>query len=265
MKKPRLLTVLLLSLTLLLTLPAAAEEQTVTVRFEGALSNLYYETLPLSTGTATVLDVLKQADETSDSLTVEGLAAGYIYAVNGERAGQTDRGWDGFGVRLNGAYISFDSLASTTVKDGDEIVVYYADEFGDGLIVPILDAADLHRGVLRFYTERPDDKGGYTVEAIAGAEVRWYCGDAYVSFVTDRDGTVKIDSDLLFSGDHRVGIELWNDEGVPLLLRPAPSFGVNVPTNVGDSPLLYICLALLTISAAGILALALTAKKRKSN
>lgn len=263
MKKTRLLTVLLLSLTLLLTLPAMAEEQTVTVRFEGAESNLYFETLPLSGASLTVLDLLKQADNASESLSVEGLDAGYIYAVNGERAGRTDRGWDGFGVRLNGVYVPFDALDKTAVKSGDEILVYYADEFGEGLLVPILDQSDLTRGVLRFYAEIPDENGGYTVEAIAGAEVRWYCGDAYVSYVTDGNGSVKIDTDLLFSGDHRVGIELWNDEGVPLLLRPSPSFGVNVPTNVGDSPLLYVCLVLLPLSAAGILALTLTAKKRK--
>lgn len=264
MKKSRFLILCILALSLLLSLPTAADEGSVTVRFEGAQSNLFFGTLPLSGQVTSVYDVLKQADEASDTLAVKGLSAGYIYAVNGETAGRTARGWDGFGVRLNGTYLPFDRIRETTVKSGDEIVVYYADEFGEGLLLPILDQTELLKGELRFFAEIPDDDGSYSVEAIVGAEVRWYCGDAYVSYVTDRDGRVRIDPDLLFSGEHRIGLELTNAEGVPLLLRPSPAFSVNVPTNVGDSPMLYVCIALLAVSAIGILLLALTlGRKRK--
>ena len=128
-----------------------------------------------------------------------------------------------------------------------------------------MDDSALRSGTLRFFTEIPVD-GGYSVEPIAGAEIRWYCGDAYVTYETDKDGKVKIDEELLFGGDHRVAIELKNEEGIPLVLRLSPDFTVNIPTDVGDSPALYVCVALVTASAvafAFLLAKMLREKKGK--
>lgn len=263
MKKRRFLLAFLCLIALVLTLPAAASEGAITLRIEGATDTLFYESVPIAGQTVSLLDVLKGVNAAENGTTIEGLEAGYITAINGEKAGRTARGWDGFGVRLNDTYILFDALSTTLVKNGDEIVVYYADEFGDGLMIPQVDDSNLKKGELRFFAEVPKDDGSYSVEAIVGATIHWYCGDAYASYVTDADGKIKIEDSLLLSGDHRVGIELKNSEGVPLVLRLSPDYTVNIPTDVGDSPAVYIFAALAVMSAAAFALMLNSVARRK--
>lgn len=263
--KKGLLLLICTALLISLSLPVLAAGRTVTVRIEGASDTLFYGEVALADGSVSVLDVLNAVNEADNGVTIEGLSTGYITAINGEAAGRTAEGWDGFGVRLNGKYLSYDRLATSFVSRDSEIVVYYADEFGAGLLLPQVDDSDLDDGTLRFFAEVPRDDGTYSVEAIVGAEVRWYCEEAYVTYVTDGEGKARIDKELLFGGDHRVAIDLQNEEGVPLLLRLSPDYTVNIPTAVGDSPAVYICIALAAVSAVafGIL-LGTTLKCKKT-
>ena len=263
--KNRLFLLFLLSLlSLCLVLPAAAVERTVTVRIEGAEDTLYYDTVSIPVAGVSVLDVLLLVDEADNGIDLVGIENGYISAVNNEAAGRTAKGWDGFGVRMDGALISYDRLATAHVNTGAEIVVYYADEFESGFLIPIMDDDDLLSGVLRFFAEVPQENGSYTVEAIEGATVRWYCGDAFATYVTDENGKIRIEKALLLSGDHRVWIDLRNEEGCPLLLRFAPDFTVNIPTAVGDSPAVYILSAGIVASVAAIAALLTSLLKKRS-
>lgn len=266
MKKRVLFLCLASLLSLFLILPAAAAGRTVTVRIEGAEDTLYFEQITIpSVKSVSVLEVLQTIDRADNGITLSGIDVGYISAVNGEVAGRTEQGWDGFGVRLDGKRLSYDRLASSFVTVNSEIVVYYADEFGAGLLVPMMADEDLSNGILRFFAEVPREEGDYSVEPVVGATVRWYCGDAFAAYTTDQNGEIRIEKALLLSGDHRVWIDLRNEEGVPLLLRFAPDFTVNIPTAVGDSPAVYLLAGAGAVSAAafGVL-LAVTLKKKQT-
>lgn len=264
MKRSLLFFILIIGLVATLAVPAMASDRAVTVRIEGAVDTLFYGEVELDTqGSYSVLDILKRVNEADNGVTIEGLSAGYITAVNGEKAARTAEGWDGFGVRVDGVYLPYDKLASTKASRGSEILVYYADEFGAGLLIPMVDAANIRHGELRFFAEVPEENGGYVIAPIVGAEVHWYCGDAYATYTTDEEGRVTVEEALLMSGDHRVSISKLNEEGVPMLLRLSPDYTVNIPTDVGDSPALYICIALLTVSAIAFAVLLTTTLKRK--
>lgn len=254
MKRLGLVIVLVLALTAVFCSSALAAEKTaVNVRVEGAEEMLYNGIVVCHTDTkATVRDVLEALAEAESDLAIEGVEYGYITSINGERAGRTALGWDGFGIRLDGAYVSYANL-NKPVYNGADIVIYYADEFGEGLAVPMVDTSALWRGQLYFTAEMPDEDGlGTVISPIEGATVRWYCEDAFAEYVTDATGCVRIEESYLTSGQHRVSIQKNNAEGVPTLLRLSPDYEVTYTTEVGDSPALYIAIALMAIGALGL-------------
>ncbi len=263
MKKIGSLAGLLLLIVILTCLPAMAAEVSVNVRVEGAEETLYRgEVICTGEGPFTVYDVLTELDRVDNGVEIEGLEYGYITAINDERAGQTERGWDGFGIRMGNRYVPYDQLISTYVYSGVSLVIYYADEFGAGLLVPKLDSDNIFDGILTVYAEA--DKGSKEeIIPVSGAEVRWYCGDSFASYTTDEFGRVSIHPSFLTTGEHQVTVTKINEEGVPLLLRPANPTTVRVSTAVGDSRAIYVAAAMMAAGALGFAVLLLWGRQAR--
>ena len=268
MKKFLVLAVVLVLLAVsalpaLATLPSLE----VSVRIEGKNENLFYDKISTNNqNNFSVLEILKLADSKSDNLKIEGLNLGYITAINGDKIGQTEGGQDLYVVRINGEYIPYGELGDYALKSGDEILVYYSDEFGDGMIFPIVDTSKLesHR-YIRFIYEKPSEDGSsFSNESVVGATVTWYCDEAAFTYVTDGQGGIYIDKNSFTSGDHKLAIELAREDGTPALLRLAPDYKVTVPVGIGDSLAVYICAAAVLISLAAVVVLAASLKKKKT-
>ena len=252
MKKHGILIGLLGIMAVLFCLPAMAAEVKVNVRVEGAEKTLYAGVVTCSgDDLISVYDVLAALDADPEGVDIRGLEYGYITAIEGERAGRTALGWDGFGIRLGGKYISYDEWKETYVFNGAKLVVYYADEFGAGLSVPRVDTSEIYDGKLVFYAETRDGDGT-SVQPIEGATVRWYCDDAFAEYVTDEQGCVTVHTGYLTMGEHRVSVELMNEEGVPMLLRMDPDYTVQVSTGVGDSAAVLVAVVLMAVGALGL-------------
>ena len=251
-------------------IPAFAEVTTlsVKVRIEGKTQNLFYDTVTTNNqNNFSIAEILMLADQKSDKLKIDGLGLGYITAINGDKIGQTASGQDIYVVRVNGEYIPYGELDAYTLKSGDEILVYYSDEFGDGMIFPIVDTSKLEsQKYIRFVYEKPTaDGGAVTNESVVGATVTWYCDNVAFTYVTDGQGGIYIDKTAFTSGDHKVAIELTREDGTPALLRLAPDYKVTVPVGIGDTFAIYICAAAAIVSLIAVIALSITFKKRKSN
>ena len=245
-------------------LPSFAAGGTLSVRVEGPTENLYYnDNMVIDIDYRTTLYEILYSLDASGKVDFTGIEYGYIAAVNGFAGAQTELGWDGYSVRLNGQYIGWDDLRTTRINDGDEILVYYSDEFGQGIAFPVVKDDDIESGKLRFITETPvaNKPNSYMIEPIVGATVRWYIDEDYVDFKTSSSGEVLIDRGFLSSGAHRIEIIQNNENGTPAVLRLAPNYTINVPTAVGDSPLLYILIALMAASAIGFVSLVLVGRK----
>ena len=256
---------ILMSLAVLPTF-ADALSLTVNVRVEGKSQNLFFgEITTNNKENYNVVSILKLADAQSEGMVIEGLENGYITAINGERIGQTEKGLDGYVVRINGEYVPYAELSSYALKDGDEILVYYSNEFDGGIILePIIDTEKIEQGYIRFTYEKPSQDGHFvTAEAIVGAIVTWYCDDVAFTYVTDAQGGIYVEKTALTSGAHRIGLELIREDGTPGLLRLAPNYTVDVPVDIGDTVLVYACGALAALSLAAIIILSASFKKAK--
>ena len=261
MKKRWIAICILCFLMCAFCLPAAAADVSVNVRVEGAEKTLYDGAVTCEgNGPFTVYDVLVALDAAEDGVDIEGLEYGYITAIEGERAGRTALGWDGFGVRLGSKYVGYDRLRDTNVYSGAKLVVYYSDEFGAGLVSPKMDTKNIYDGKLAFYSENKAGAGS-VVKPLVGATVRWYCDDAFAEYTTDENGCVAIHQSYLTSGKHRVTVSLVSDEGVPMILRTDSEFNVTVSTAVGDSSAVYISAVLMVVSGVGLI---LLVKRRRT-
>ena len=250
-----------------LTTFAATENGTVNVRIEGKTDTLFYGNVNCNLDNdATLYDVLLTVDISDNGIDLVDIENGYISAVNNETSARTARGWDGFGIRLNGKYISYNELGSTRIQNGDEVVIYYADEFGDGLYIPIVDIDKLDKGIIRFTAEVPVEgmENSYTVVPIEGATVLWYFEDAFVSLTTNASGEITLERGLLSAGDHKLQIIQNHENGIPKVLRLAPDYTVKVAAFVGDPPMLYILITLMGISAIGLGALFVIGRNKKT-
>lgn len=257
--------VILMSLAVLPTF-ADALSLTVNVRVEGKSQNLFFGDITTNNKeNYNVISILKLADSQSESMTIEGLENGYITAINGERMGQTEKGLDGYVVRVNGEYVPYAALSTYPLKSGDKIMVYYSNEFDGGIILsPIVDIEKIEQGYIRFTYEKLSEDGGFvTNEAIIGATVTWYCDEVAFTYTTDGQGGIYIEKTALTSGTHRVGLELANEDGTPALLRLAPDYTIDVPVDIGDTVLVYIFGGLAVLSLAAIVILTASFKRVK--
>ncbi|MBO4584196.1 MAG: DUF4430 domain-containing protein [Clostridia bacterium] len=212
-------------------LPAATSEMTVKLRIEGINSNLFYDDVTVAyTGEQlSVQDFIIYADEHSDALTVIGAegASPYISSINGDAAG-TFGGWDGWLYTVNGEEPGV-GINETFLKEGDEILFYFGDPYGVGMQYPEIDITDINKHIIRFVsndtTYGEDWSPVVTTNPVVGMTVLF---DGH-EFVTDENGEIKLSRDLLTAVAHTVAIDKKAENGLPLVLRFAPDFTVELP------------------------------------
>jgi len=259
------ISVITVILSLCCVLPAFSAEPSLTVRLriEGKDKNLFYDQITVEgSNNCNIISILMLADSKSESLSVSGLDYGYITEINGVKTGQTKGGKDSYTVTVNGVRIPFENLKTYPLKNGDSITVYYADNYGADMIFPIIDLNKLEQGYIRFFYEKASDDGkSVTTLPITGANVTWYCDNAPFNYITDQKGGIQIEKNALTSGSHKLSIELKDANGLPMLLRPAPDFTVDVAVEIGDSFAVYACALTALLSLAASLTLLTSLKK----
>lgn len=219
---------------------AAEEKQmSVTVRIEGISKNLYYDTVevPYTGDSLTVQNALMYVDEKSDDITITGVENGWITAVNDDKQA-TFGGWDGWLYTVNGVS-PIDTVNDHKLSDGDSIVLYYGDPYGVGMQYPELDASKISEGILTFTSKDTTYDADYnpivTTNPVEGATVEWSTDDGNVSYTTDKNGSISIEDKYLTEGNHSIAINKLSENGIPLVLRLAPDYEVNVPAKSGES------------------------------
>lgn len=259
------LVTILLSCCVLPTFAAEPSSLSVHLRIEGKDQNLFYgEITTNNSANYNLISILRLANTQSDSLNIEGLEYGYITAVNGVGTGQTAAGKDTYVVMINNSRIAFEDISAYELKSGDSIVVCYVDNYGEDIIVPIINTEKLDSGYIKFSYEKSSADGKtVTTMPLIGAEVTWYCDNAPFSYITDGQGGIYIDKNALSSGDHRLSVELKSENGVPLLLRPSPDFTINVAVGIGDSFAVYFYAVTAFLSLLTAIMLATSIKRRK--
>lgn len=240
-----LLAALLLGCTALTALAAEDEEYNVLLRVEGITDCLYYDFVTVPAG-ATALDALKAADAASDDLTLtvtDSEYGAYLAAINGLYAGsKTTKGWDGWMFRVNDEAVSV-GIDAYTVNNGDSVVVYYSDEYGDtGMLYPEINLDGLMEGKISFtsaQTEYDPETWEPTVKQVpvTGYTLIWD-GE---KIIADEEGVAHLTEAQIADGDHSVQIERYAENGLPTVLRFAPDYGVTIgsaedPDDSQDQP-----------------------------
>lgn len=211
----------------------AASDIKVNVRIEGINDKLFYGNVTVSAG-ATVLDAIKKADSVSDKIKVtvtDGPYGAYVTAVNSEKE-KTFGGYDGWNYRVNGVAPDV-SMDQYTVKTGARIVLYYGDPYGKGMQYPVADASMLAAGYLSFKSTDTvyNDNGttSFVENVITDYILEWGLGNgATVDLYPDENGLIYIEKEFLTKGEHSVQIIKTDDSGMPLVLRLAPDYTINV-------------------------------------
>lgn len=232
-KSISLLLAAVMMLTACRTFSFAAGDISVNVRIEGITSKLFYSNITVPSG-STVLDAVMKADAVSDKIKVtvtDGPYGAYVTAVNDEREG-TFGGYDGWSYRVNGEEPDV-SMDKFKVKTGSKIVLYYGDPYGEGMQYPVADTTMLAAGYLSFKstdTVYNDDGTVSKVEnVITDYILEWGVGGgATVDLYPDENGIITIDKEYLTKEEHSVQIIKTNDSGMPLVLRFAPDYTINV-------------------------------------
>ena len=237
-KSVSLLLALIMLMSACCAFASAASDIKVNVRIEGINDKLFYGNVTVPSG-ATVLDAIKQADSVSSKIKVtvkNGAYGAYVTAVNNEKE-KTFGGYDGWNYRVNGVDPSV-SMDKYKVKSGAKIILYYGDPYGKGLQYPVADTSMLAAGYLSFKSTdtvyRADGTTKTTESIITGYILEWGLGNgATVDLYPDENGLVYIDKEFLTKGEHSVQIIKTDDSGMPLVLRFAPDYMINV-TEIAD-------------------------------
>ncbi len=239
---------------------ALAKEDSATVKFriegiEGCFCDREFKT-----DSATLDGFFREADEASEDfeLTItESEYGAYISAVNGEAAG-TFGGYDGWLFTVNGADPGV-GMSSVEIKDGDSVLLYYADPFGAGFQFPEADLEKIGEGIISFVSRDTVYDENYnpsvSVNPVAGMSVKWYTGEnEYKEYKTDENGVISVDKALLTGGAHKVEYYKYNADGLPLALRSAANYTVTVENDVsagardGAAVIGSICTAALALA-----------------
>lgn len=237
-KSVSLLLALIMLMSACCAFASAASDIKVNVRIEGINDKLFYGNVTVPSG-ATVLDAIKQADSVSSKIKVtvkNGAYGAYVTAVNNEKE-KTFGGYDGWNYRVNGVDPSV-SMDKYKVKSGAKIILYYGDPYGKGMQYPVADTSMLAAGYLSFKSTdtvyRADGTTKTTENIITGYILEWGLGNgATVDLYPDENGLVYIDKEFLTKGEHSVQIIKTDDSGMPLVLRFAPDYMINV-TEIAD-------------------------------
>lgn len=246
---------------------AEEQEKTVSLRIEGIKGNVCER--EFKTSAETLDGFFKDADEASDDFEltiVESDYGAYVSAVNDEAAGAFG-GYEGWLFTVNGADPGV-GMSSVEIKEGDSVVLYYADPFGAGFQFPEADLTKLDDGVISFTSKDTVYDENYNpsteINPVSGMTVKWYTGEAeFKEYVTDENGAVTVDKELLTKGEHRFEYSKYAENGMPLVLRGAVDCTVtvknDVPTGRKD-----ISAALAFICAASLAAAVTALSKKKS-
>lgn len=215
------------------SIAVSAEVSTVTLRIEGITENLYYSEIELGDST-TVADVIIAADTASDDISIIGADVSYITAVNDDIAGKFG-GWDGWMYRVNNIEPSV-GIGDYIVKAGDIIVLYYNDAYGVGMQYPEINTSDIANGVIRFTSKDTtyDENFDAIVSENPVANMTVIIDET--EYVTDADGKITVDTELLTAGEHTIKVSKVSDAGIPMVLRLAPDATVSVPEPTHDDP-----------------------------
>jgi len=219
----------------------AAGTKTVSIQIEGVTENLYYNSaleVPYDDDTLTVTDVLSYLsgrDGAPSIVITSGAYGAYVSKVNDIEEGSYNE-YDGWMYRVNSAspVVGMDVYE---VEAGDEIVLYYSDEFGVGMQYPEIDMTQMLVNGSVVFTSMDvtyDSEWNEVISRnpVAGASVIW----DNMSYITDANGVIIIDSSGM--GDpHSVSIDRYDASGVPTVLRFPPNHTVSYcysDVNVGD-------------------------------
>ena len=213
---------------------AASGQMSVNVRIEGINTCLYYKTVKIPyTDTLTLKDALTYVDNQESGLTISGMDGGYITSINGESAGKFG-GWDGWLFMVNGIEPAV-GIDAYTLKDGDKVVLYYGDPYGVGMQFPEADISKISDGIIKFTSADTTYDADYnptvTVNPVKGATVTWYDGNTSYTYTTDNNGEIKIQNDQLTAGSHKIQIDKKDASGLPLVLRFANDFTVEIKSG----------------------------------
>lgn len=215
----------------------ASDELTVFLRIEGIDSCLYYSDVVISEGD-TVFDVIMTADAEDDAITVTATNSqygSYITAINGITAGSyTTLKWDGWLFMVDGKSPSVGADAFE-LKGGETVVVYYGDPYNTGMQYPIV-SFDAENGTFTLTsldTVYDENWNAVTKECpVSGYTLMWRFSEYEVLSVTaDENGVAVIPKEYLTYGSHNVQYSKTAANGLPLILRAAPDFSVEIPDN----------------------------------
>ena len=146
----------LLSIGSLSVFAAAEDEINVTLRIEGVDENFYYDTV--TTTDTNLGDFLEQLGSDNDNINIvmeDGGYGRYLTEVNGDKAASYGA-YSGWLFIVNGADPGT-GMDNVTLKDGDEVVLYYGDPYGAGFQFPEADSSDRHPSRWRDSNPRPAD------------------------------------------------------------------------------------------------------------
>ena len=136
------ITAFIVTLMLTVSMMAAfvsADDASIKVKFriEGVSGNIYYDTF--ETTSTTLTDVLKELDAASDDITMtitESQYGNYLSSLNGIDEG-SHGDMSGWMLMVNKAEPNV-GMDGITLKDGDSVVLYFADPYGAGFQKPCL-------------------------------------------------------------------------------------------------------------------------------
>ncbi len=209
---------------------------TVSLRIEGIDSCLYYGNVAVESG-ATVLDVIKTADEKDDSLAVtvvDSKYGDYITTVNGITAGTyTAMKWDGWSYLVNGESPMV-GVSAYEVTGGETVVLYYGDPYNTGMQYPIMNSDELSEGAVSFTSMDTTYDSETWLPVVKECPVTdytliWGYNGKTVELTPDENGVCKIPYKYMTYGKHTLQIERYDEKtGLPTVLRYAPDNSVSI-------------------------------------
>jgi len=258
-----------------LSVNATPNTSKIKLRVEGISGNIFYgEVEVVNDGSLTVSEALSYIDEQNAQLSISGIETSYITEINGEVAATfTSAGavYDGWLYMVNGIE-PYTSITDCAINDGDEILLYYGDPYGVGMQNPQMDKTQIGMGKLHFTSNDTTYNENWepivTQNPVASATVTWYYGTQgqSISYITDENGYITIDEQYLDAGEHSIQIEKTGtieagNKKLPLVLRFAPDYKVEVPVPTGDST--NFSFVLIGAAIAGIAIVAVIKLKRR--
>lgn len=234
-KSMSILLVVMMLISSLALCSFAADDVNVSLRIEGIDKCLFYGDVTAKAD-ATVLDIIKAADEADESLTatiVDSDYGPYLVDINGIVAGSyTVMMWDGWSYMVDG--VSPDvGVSAYKVEDGDVIVMYYGDPWNTGMQYPIAHTENVADGIISFTsmdTVYDENWNAVTKEMpVTGYTLTWGYNGKTVEITPDENGVCKIPYKYLTIGEHTVQIEKYDEKTtLPTVLRFAPDFSVEI-------------------------------------